>query len=351
MSDLTPELAGKVLAANLRNIVKKIGDGGTLTTAENELMEKALLDGQLSPELHRARRAALIRRWTSGHRLNSDEQAEIASVIPATHVMVKRVTSEKYKLKLADYAALLVAAGMENKKDNVRKLKYWIKAGRTNKDGTPREEPDFPPFDELDQLAEWWKRNMTYKAPDFMIELAKAAAEAPAKQPPATNGKEPAKSNGMKPPSDDMFADYGEIKLDDDVANDLGVRVSYSLVVDDLKRFEAARKDQNGRLMREIRKELREDLAALRQDQVAALKVLEGKGDYLRTRVLLEDANRVFSVMRISFMNSMEAVIEWAAPTMPYEERHEQALTQSDKIFEHLQATRFAEAWQPSVES
>ena len=39
MPEIHPDLAGKVLAADLRNVVKKVSDGGILTPQEREMIE------------------------------------------------------------------------------------------------------------------------------------------------------------------------------------------------------------------------------------------------------------------------------------------------------------------------
>ncbi len=348
MSGIDPDLAGKVLTANLRNIVKKIGEGGTLTTAEKEMMEKAKSEQLLADELIRARRAALIRKYTQGHRLNSDEQAEIAAMVPATAAAVKRVTTATYKKTLREYADELLKAGMPECKDKVRKLKYWVKMGRVDESGQLRDEPDMPPFDDLKEMASWWRRVMTYKPPDFILGLERDAAE---KATPKQQASDPVAANSKTPVPEDIIPSYREIQLDEDVANDLGVRVAYGLAVDSLRRFEEARVGQNHRLARAIREELREDLSSLRQEQVAALKVLEGKGDYLRAKEIMQEVNRLLAMLDTSFFNSLEEAVRRANPKLSQEERRDLSLELRDRCFEHLHQTRFAEAWTPGLAS
>lgn len=343
MNRLEPDLAGKVLAANLRNLVKKIGEGGTLTTAERQMMEQAEAERMLVEELQRARRAALIRKYTQGHRLNAEEHAEIAGVIPATAAVVKRVTSATYKCTLKVYAEKLQAAGMPECKDPVRRLKYWIKMGREDEKGQLRDEPDLPPFDDLKEMAAWWRRVMTYKAPKFITDLEHDGLVEAASKPEEPKNELSTSTR----PEESTVPSYGEIKLDEEVGNDVGVRVAYGLAIDSLKRFEEARKSGNFKLARLIREELRSDLTALRHEQTAALKVLEGKGDYLRAKELMPEVNRLLAMLDTSFFNAMEEAIRRANPKLSQEERRDIALEMRDRCFEHLHQTRFAEAWTP----
>ena len=153
MADLTPDLASKLLATDLRNIVKKVAEGGTMSTAERETMERALLTGEISAELQQARQAALIRKWANGGKLNQDELLEMGSVIPDGRQIAKKVTTDKYQHSFSHYVGQLKAAGMADTKDAEGKIKKWVKKGRYNEDGSLRDPLDLPPFDQLDKLV------------------------------------------------------------------------------------------------------------------------------------------------------------------------------------------------------
>ncbi|MBL9115528.1 MAG: hypothetical protein JNJ83_11030 [Verrucomicrobiaceae bacterium] len=350
MSDLTPELAGKVLAAHLRNLVKKIGDGGTLTSAEYEMMEKAKADGLLSEELLKARRAALLRKFALGHRLNSDEHAEIAPFIPSTHVVVKRVTSENYKLFLREYVAQFVAFGMPDKKDNVRKLKNWIWHGRFDKDKQPRAEPDFPPFDEPKELASWWRRTMTYKPPDWMTALEKSTAlDKPAETPSASTAgaqAESPKATEAKQPADSVTT-YGDLQIEGEVANDFAVRILAGAAMDNLRRYNDARERSDWRAARLIREELIDDVKSLQKAKLEAQKLLAQAGDYLHAKKTMQALNDLMAMQDTSFYNALEEAIRVANPQMDPSQRRDLALEYRDKVFEHFQRTEFSEVWTP----
>jgi hypothetical protein len=349
MIEISKDLAAKALNANLRNLIKKLGEGGTLGQADSEALHRALLNGEISDDLkasmQRAREAALIRKRVLGGRLTQEEQDEIAHLLPDGRSIVRKQTSATYKLTIREYAEQLQAQGMAKSEDAPRKLKGWISKGRHDKEGNPRAEPDYPPFDQFDQLAAWWRRNMTYKVPDYLVRLEREAAHEP--QSSEATGTPPSSEN-KGAPAPEEFTAYGALEFNEDVAGDFGVRISRSFAHDSLKRFEAARKAGNLKLARQCREELREDIEDLRKQESAALKVMEGKGEYLRTRVLMTDANRLFAMMSISFYNALEMVIKKAAPLLPATERRDLALDQRDIVFEHLQTTKFAEAWSPA---
>ena len=53
MSEIPPDLASKVMSADLRNLVKKVSEGSSLTHAEREMMERAVIDGTLQTRWRR----------------------------------------------------------------------------------------------------------------------------------------------------------------------------------------------------------------------------------------------------------------------------------------------------------
>ena len=349
MSDLTPELAAKVLGADLRNLVKKIGSGGNLTSDERELMEKARLEGNLSEELLRARRAALLRKFASGHRLNADEQAEIASVIPATQNVVKRVTSEAYKKTLRDYVADFIGLGMKPSKDDARKLKNWIKHGRYDKEEKLRDEPDFPPFDSPELLAEWWRRKMVYSPPDWMVQAEKSSLDKPKAPDQASAAPSSAAppAEGKAAPQADLSISYGDLVVEGELGNDFTVKILAGAALDNYRRYEDARKREDWRSARIIRAELIEDVKGLQRAKLEAQKLLAAAGDYLHAKKTMQALNELLAMQDTSFYNALDEVIRQVAPQIEPEERREIALKYRDRIFEHFHRTDFAEAYTP----
>jgi hypothetical protein len=307
-------------------------------------MEKARLEGNLSEELLKARRAALLRKFASGHRLNADEQAEIASVVPATQNVVKRVTSEAYKKTLREYVADFIGLGMKTSKDDARKLKNWIKHGRYDKDQKLRDEPDFPPFDSPDLLAEWWRRNMIYSPPDWMVQAEKGSLDKP-KDPDQPSA--PSSAEAKVAPQADLSISYGDLVVEGELGNDFTVKILAGAALDNYRRYEDARKREDWRNARIVRAELIEDVKALQKAKLEAQKLLAAAGDYLHAKKTMQALNELLAMQDTSFYNALDEVIRQVAPQVESEERREIALTYRDRIFEHFHRTDFAEAYTP----
>ena len=324
MADLTPDLASKLLATDLRNIVKKVAEGGTMSTAERETMERALLTGEISAELQQARQAALIRKWANGGKLNQDELLEMGSVIPDGRQIAN--------------------------KDAEGKIKKWVKKGRYNEDGSLRDPLDLPPFDQLDKLAEWWRRHMKWRVPDFILSFEQgepAAAQAPA-QPGVKATSEPASKTTPE------ASHYNGMTLDGvgsgDQKADMGLQQARRLVEATYSQMERALEGKRFTEFTTLENKWRGLNNTLRAWEKDIVKIQLERGETLRTRELLEDANRMFSMLAISFMNCLEEQYQRLSPTTPPPERKEQILVLRDTIFEHLQKTRFATAWVPPEE-
>jgi hypothetical protein len=357
MADLTPDLAAKLLATDLRNIVKKVAEGGNLSPAEREAMERAILTGDISVELQQARQAALIRKWANGGKLNQDELLEMGSVIPDPRQVAKRVTSDKYAHSYTHYVTRLKAAGMADTKDAEGKIKKWVKKGRYNDDGSLRDPLDLPPFDQLDKLAEWWRRHMKWRVPDFILSFEQggtpadstaaasstAGAAAPGSKPsqPGTGNKEQGTDSQYIGMSLDAGQEGGESTAD------MGLVQARALVKATYEQMERALQYKKFTEYNSLRREWQQLVQTLRQWEKDIIKIQEGKGEVLRTRTLLEDANRMFAMLSISFTNCLEDLVRRLAPDKPAPERKEMVLAWRDNIFEHLQTTQFASAWVP----
>lgn len=180
-AEVPPELAGKVLAADIRNVVTKVSGGGNLTTAERELMERYLATEAAPDHLGKTRLASLLRRWALGQRLNKPELDEIGGLLPDARQHATLLTRESYLHPQAHYEKVY---GLTPNRG--RTIKRWIKTGRD------RSPPDLPPLDHPEQMAGWWSRCMTWTVPARLLTLAgsgdvgeQPAAAAPAKPAPA----------------------------------------------------------------------------------------------------------------------------------------------------------------------
>lgn len=342
MSAIPPDLASKVIGADLRNLVKKVSDGSVLTQGEREMMERATVEG-VPEELQKARSAALLRRFALGQNLSKDQKSELSSVLPVTKPAAKRITSETYRYRLSHYVSVL---GIEGK-DPRKKLKRWIAAGREK---TP---PDLPPFDEPQHMADWWRRCMEIRVPLNLLRLeqqdtdhdvgasgASAAPSSPgAPPPPSSKAAAPADGEAIGIP---MMLNVGA-----EMSSDLGLQQVRALVVATFEQLSEALAVGHLSRANNLRREWQTLVGTLRAWEKDIVQIQEGKGEVMRTRIINTELVRIFNVMRQSFTNTMLHLCEQLAPDMPPQERREMVLKERDKCFTHLKGTRFAQTYQP----
>jgi len=334
MSTITSDLASKVIAADLRNLVKRVSEGESLSGPEREMMEKAVIDGTLPDDLQEARLAALARLYALGKNLSKSQQAELSSLIPVGRAIVKRLTTETYKFKLAHYVKQFGIDG----KDPRKKLKRWLEAGRK------QSPPDLPPFDAPEKMAEWWRRCMEIRVPEFMLKLeaGEAQPQEPG-QPASPPSADPAKpGEPTEIPGIPMMFDTGT-----EMTADLGIIQIRSLVIALFKRmqehFEAGRATEAQSVMRQWERAVEN----LRKWEKDLTKIQEGKGEVLRARVINTELGRVFGVMGQSFFNAIQALMDKYAADLPAADRRKFALEYKDKCFQHLKSSRFATIYHP----
>lgn len=352
MSGVPPDLAEKVLGAELRNIVKGVSEGQTLSHEQHERMQRATVDGALPDELQQARLSALLRRFATGQTLTKDQKAELSGVLPVGKPIAKKITKESYRYKLSHYVGVLGLDG----KDPERKLKRWIAKGREQ---TP---PDLPPFDAPHMMAEWWRRNMEWRVPFHFLNLEQAHSDgapppvpqtAPALAVPdpvptastTSTTKQPAAAAGTAAAASEMpmFLDLGA-----EVSTDLGLQQIRALVVATFNQLQRCLEGGFIAQANTYRREWQTLVGTLRQWEKDIVKIQEGKGEVMRTRVINTELVRIFTVMRQSFTNEMLDLAEQLSPEMPAAERRELVLRRRDKCFMHLKGTRFASTYQPT---
>lgn len=350
MSEVPKDLAEKVLGAELRNVVKKVGDGGTLTSSEHERMQRAAIETLQPEDLQEARVAALLRRFALGQDLSKEQRREISGFLPAGKPIARRITSENYRYKLAHYVPVLGIDKDEDgriAKDPERKLKRWIARGRENNP------PDLPPFDEPHLMAEWWRRNMKWGVPLKIALLEQQQGdqqEAPPPQPgpvgdATTPDKPKAGAAGDTSAGMPMTLDLGA-----EVSSDIGLMQIRALVMATFQQLERCLNQGLMKQANHYRREWQTLVGTLRQWEKDIVKIQEGKGEVLRTRVINTELVRILTVIRQSFTNEMLALVETLKPEMPPAERRELVLRRRDKCFVHLKQTRFSSTYQPPNE-
>jgi hypothetical protein len=336
MPEVSPDLAEKVLSADLRNVIKKVGDGSALSPTEREMMERYLAE-----DLQKVRAAALLRRWATGGKLNKGEQQEIRAFVgsasPATETTEapSRLRSDQYQQPLRVYANQIWP---EKRTDNsVRTLKRWVALGR---EADPQ---DFPPFDQPDQLAAWFERHHTWKAPDDLKRFEAGAETGKTAVPPVAESPGADPEEAALPPMPPMLLD-----LDADMTADVGLQQVKTLVQATFNQMQVALKRENMTAYNSLRREWQQLVGILRQWEKDIVKIQEGRGDVLRTRVINTELVRIFTTIGQSFFNSLLKVLDDHAPQLPADERRRIALDQRDLAFLHLKGSRFETAWTAS---
>lgn len=344
-AEIPQDLAEKLLAANLRNIVKRVSEGQSISQGEYETMQRAAIDGTLPEELQKARLAALARLYALGRPLSKGQQIELSALIPVGKPIAKKLTTESYRYKLAHYVTVIGLQG----RDPERKLKRWIAKGREQ---TP---PDLPPFDAPHLMAEWWRRNMEWRVPDYIASLERceepeprAASAAPIAPAPVEASPASTNTPALPPASAEtglpmMFEAGSEMTADLGLAQIRGlVQTLYTRMK---QAFEGGRLTEGQNFMRQWERAV-ENLRKWEKDLV---KIQEGKGEVLRTRVINTELGRIFGVISQSYFNSFLALLDKYAPDISATDRRQLALSYRDKCFAHMKTTRFSSVYQPTA--
>ncbi len=160
MSDITQDLAQKVISADLRNVIKKVGEGGTLSEGERTLFLD-FAKGQAPEDMHAARIDALLKKWLHGGRLTESERAEIAHILPP--------------LRTIDVKSYEEGSAEENaKRIGLTRRPFFVWKAKGEKHNDPL------PFTEPPQVPAWYQRmkergEFKHRCPDTVLAAARAS--------------------------------------------------------------------------------------------------------------------------------------------------------------------------------
>ena len=167
MPDLDPALAKKVLEAEVRNLVKKVGDGGTLSSTDRQVFLSFTEGNASADEIREARIGSLLRKWMDGGRLSGSERDEIA------HIMPDAIAVNTEAAPLPDRPGSLIRQEIESIY-GISRAKYfrWMQDGNAVPEG-----PDLPPFDDPKGMVAWYERMklrgiFKKKCPKILADLA-----------------------------------------------------------------------------------------------------------------------------------------------------------------------------------
>lgn len=218
MNEVTPDLAAKVLAANKRNAVQKVGDGGTLTSAEAADFEAA----SLSPDSARELRAkALLGKWATATRLTKDEEKELDGYHPgiisrgvkaaAETLAAEEKTAPSFTLEPEKKSQSFSAGRLQELSDQYgagldpRTMRRWIAEGKTSGDSCPLEDPA--------ALKGWWARNKKWSVPDWLLRAAAKAPKPASEPPPAPTPGVPMPAAAVEPPPPGVALNLDDFEL------------------------------------------------------------------------------------------------------------------------------------------
>jgi hypothetical protein len=176
MSDLTPDLAAKVLKAEHRNLVKKVGEGGTLSPAERQMMIGFEAEGADPEALLHRRVTALLRKWLEGGRLTSDEKEEIAHVLPEAHAIYEvqtQIIPQGDQSASSQPKALTDKDAMQLYQLSRATYFRWKQHGASLPEG-----PDSPPWQDPVKMVAWYDRMRSrgifkHKCPQALLDAAR----------------------------------------------------------------------------------------------------------------------------------------------------------------------------------
>lgn len=138
--------------------------------------------------------------------------------------------------------------------------------------------------------------------------------------------------------------------LDVELSVDTGLRQIRALVQATYEQMQLAIKGGQMKQYQTLRREWSESIKLLRQWEKDVVKIQEGRGEVLRTRVINSELVQIFTSLGQSFFQAMDNLLAVHAPEMPAAERWKVAIERRDRVFAHLARTRFAAAWQPESE-
>lgn len=146
-TELTPDLAEKVLSADQRNILRQVSEGRPLNTSQRQMvMGLAAVDAK-PEELVKARVNALLKKWLDGGRLSRTEREEIAALFPDAAFIIQGTADTEAPAPLTEKEVL------ERYKLSRPTFFRWKAHGASLPDG-----PDAPPWEDPAALVAWYER-------------------------------------------------------------------------------------------------------------------------------------------------------------------------------------------------
>lgn len=210
-----------------------------------------------------------------------------------------------------------------NLESMIRKIKRWVERGR--------EARDMPPLDDLPRLAAWCERNLRSKrAPKEVRRFEESVVDEAVKE-------EGVAEEASLPPM--------QLMAEEGMESDMGLVQARTLVASTYRQMKIALERGNLTQYKSLSREWQSLVNTLRQWEKDAVRIQEGRGDVLRTRVVNSELVRIFTATGQSFFAALQKVLQDHAPNLPPDERRKVALRTRDEVFQHLRGSKFESAW------
>ena len=228
--------------------------------------------------------------------------------------------------------AARVAAAAARYGVSQRTVRHWLWQGQKANAHAPIDDPH--------RMLIWWGRVAVRKSPPRGIR--EAAELAPPGETASGFGPDPAASPGD-------VAEPVFLRIDPAVDADMGLRQAQALVAATWQQLQAALAEGRSAATARLRREWKESVQTLRQWEKDITKIQEGKGEVVRTRVLVAELSAILGNIARSFDVALDQLAETLAPERPADERMAMARAHRDRVFAHLRGTRFEAAWEDTA--
>lgn len=297
--NISPDLAEKVLDADLRNEIKKVSEGGTLSPSMRAMLQASLLPGNAA----KSRRIAnLLTKYSSGGRLTAGELAEVREIHPefgqdgaeqpsgpALNLTAEPSPSagdgEVTRAQLEQWGEIY---GVEH-----RQLRRWIARGKEC--GEPC------PLDDLTAMPEWIEKHLQKIRGSLRdkvqsaAEAARARAPAPSPDPVSEAKTEKAEKSDGKPTPNSASLDLASVGGVEGESVEL-FRKLFAAVKMQLEEAYASGVEDR---IRTLHSRLEKVGESLRKHEVAAEARAKRLGDYLEKVEVISEVGQALHTLSL----------------------------------------------------
>jgi|GEM_PF-3527242 len=310
METISVDLAGKVLTANLRNIIAKVQDGRTLTGPEVQVFESVLSQ---ESELQA--------------RLTAEEMVEITDLGAAAGPPDQPQADappHRYEHTRNHYAALF--------SQTARTINRWIAHGKA------QDSP--PPLDDPEAMIGWWMKHMKHRVPASLLRFkappsAVDSPQGPGTEPPEAGEGEP-RAAGV--PERGSVGMAGMLKRMREAERDAAEK--YQL---------AQGAEPPDPSLIEMRRRAWDRMAeTLRKLEKDSPRILEASGDVLPRAETVSELGQMLGVFALTWRGFARRMLP-VMRGMSIEQSDKHWNLESDRVFAGFQKSRFAEVIEPEA--